>query len=177
MTFKDSDGSDFVVGQLWLRDLADRYLVAQIRARLDFPQTLAAVRALHDYAKERWPEKSLSILVEDKANGPAVISMLRRRLSGVIAVRPQGGKEARAHAIAPQVEAGNIHPPIGDIPAPIGYGGTPTEVFIEECAAFPNGAHDDQVDAMSQALLRLAGSSSSGEVRRGGYRRDPLGNL
>jgi len=24
----------------------------------------------------------------------------------------------------------------------------------EECAAFPNGAHDDQVDAMSQALLR-----------------------
>jgi phage terminase large subunit-like protein len=26
--------------------------------------------------------------------------------------------------------------------------------FIEECAAFPNGAHDDQVDAMTQALLR-----------------------
>ena len=26
--------------------------------------------------------------------------------------------------------------------------------FIEECAAFPNGAHDDQVDAMSEALLR-----------------------
>jgi len=27
--------------------------------------------------------------------------------------------------------------------------------FIEECAAFPNGAHDDQVDAMTQALVRL----------------------
>ncbi len=26
--------------------------------------------------------------------------------------------------------------------------------FIEECAGFPNGAHDDQVDAMTQALLR-----------------------
>jgi len=26
--------------------------------------------------------------------------------------------------------------------------------FIEECAAFPNGAHDDQVDSMTQALLR-----------------------
>jgi hypothetical protein len=26
--------------------------------------------------------------------------------------------------------------------------------FIEECVAFPNGAHDDQVDAMTQALLR-----------------------
>jgi phage terminase large subunit-like protein len=29
-----------------------------------------------------------------------------------------------------------------------------TNDFIEECAAFPNGAHDDQVDAMTQALLR-----------------------
>lgn len=26
--------------------------------------------------------------------------------------------------------------------------------FIEECSTFPNGAHDDQVDAMTQALLR-----------------------
>jgi hypothetical protein len=26
--------------------------------------------------------------------------------------------------------------------------------FIEECASFPNGAHDDQVDAMTQVLLR-----------------------
>jgi phage terminase large subunit-like protein len=27
--------------------------------------------------------------------------------------------------------------------------------FIEECAAFPNSAYDDQVDAMSQALVRF----------------------
>jgi len=25
---------------------------------------------------------------------------------------------------------------------------------LQECVAFPNGAHDDQVDAMTQALLR-----------------------
>jgi hypothetical protein len=29
-----------------------------------------------------------------------------------------------------------------------------TVTFIEECAAFPNGAHDDQVDAMTQVILR-----------------------
>jgi phage terminase large subunit-like protein len=29
-----------------------------------------------------------------------------------------------------------------------------TADLIEECAAFPNGKHDDQVDAMTQALLR-----------------------
>ena len=26
--------------------------------------------------------------------------------------------------------------------------------FLEECASFPNGAHDDQADAMTQVLLR-----------------------
>jgi len=31
--------------------------------------------------------------------------------------------------------------------------------FMEECANFPFGNHDDQVDAMSQALLRLRGGS------------------
>jgi hypothetical protein len=29
------------------------------------------------------------------------------------------------------------------------------EHFIEECAVFPHGVYDDQVDAMTQALLRM----------------------
>ena len=162
MTFKDSDGSDYVVGQLWLRDLADRYLVAQIRARLDFTQTLAAVRALDTYARRRWPGVALANLVEDAANGPAVVSTLRREISGLRAVRVRDGKEGRAHAVVPEVEAGNVHLPEDVIPAPPGYRETRTEELIEELAAFPRGAHDDQVDAMTQALL---------EIRRGGTRR------
>ncbi|MDE3196541.1 MAG: phage terminase large subunit [Acidobacteriota bacterium] len=62
-------------------------------------------------------------------------------------MNPEGGKIARAAAVSPFIEAGNIYLPhslwqpwVND--------------FIEECAAFPNGAHDDQVDAMTQALLR-----------------------
>jgi predicted phage terminase large subunit-like protein len=54
---------------------------------------------------------------------------------------------ARAAAVSPLIEAGNVyllHPQY----APW------VDDFIEECAAFPNGAHDDQVDAMTQALLR-----------------------
>ncbi len=31
---------------------------------------------------------------------------------------------------------------------------SPVVNFIEECVAFPNGTHDDQVDAMTRALLR-----------------------
>jgi len=172
MAFKDSDGSDYVVGQLWLRDLADKYLVAQIRARLDFPASVNAVKALYEFAKLRWPDKSFRILVEDKANGSAVIATLRREISGLIAVQPEGGKESRAHAVAPEVEAGNIYLPSDHIPAPPGYKETATEVFVDECAAFPNGAHDDQVDAMTQALLRIRKMGTGGLARVGPKREE-----
>ena len=62
-------------------------------------------------------------------------------LSGIIAVEPEGGKEARAHAVSGEVEAHNVYLPQA---APWVHD------FIEECAAFPTGAHDDQVDAMTQ---------------------------
>jgi phage terminase large subunit-like protein len=46
-------------------------LLDQVRDRLDFPGTLLAVRRL----SARWPNAHLK-LVEDKANGPAVIQSL-----------------------------------------------------------------------------------------------------
>ena len=55
---------------------------------------------------------------------------------------------APAAVVSPQIEAGNVYLPDPGV-APWITG------FIEECAAFPNGAYDDQVDAMSQALVRL----------------------
>ena len=62
----------------------------------------------------------------------------------------QGSKEARAHVAAPDAEAGNYWLPKTDR----------AEEFIEECAAFPNAAHDDQVDAWSQAASRFRTASS-----------------
>jgi predicted phage terminase large subunit-like protein len=89
----------------------------------------------------------MEILIEDKANGSAVIQMLSHQVRGIIPVDPSAGKVARAQAISPWVEAGNIYLPHPDS-APW------VNDFIEECLQFPNGAHDDQVDAMTQALLR-----------------------
>lgn len=170
MTFKDTAGTDYVVGQLWGRDLANKYLLAQIRARLDFPATIAAVRALAAYAADRFGDLAAghAKLVEDKANGPAVMSTLQREVEGLIAIEPAGGKEARAHAVAPQVEAGNVHLPLGTIPAPPGYEQTSTEAFVDEAASFPRGAFDDQVDGATQALLRLASVPSGRAPVSGG---------
>ena len=68
-------------------------------------------------------------------------------MPGVIAVNPEGGKMARANAVEPFLRAGNCSFPKAKW----------VDGLIEEAISFPVGSHDDQVDAMSQALLWLAG--------------------
>jgi phage terminase large subunit-like protein len=69
MAFKALDTSDYVVGQVWGAIKADRFLLDQRRARLDLPSTKEAVKKM----SQLWP-KAATKLIEDKANGPAVIS-------------------------------------------------------------------------------------------------------
>src|SRR5262249_5743487 len=111
--------------------------------------TIQAVRRM----SQKWP-KAKGKLVEDKANGSAVIATLQHEIEGLIAVNPEGGKESRGHAGSPQIEAGNVYLPDATLAGGVGS-------FVDECAAFPHGAYDDQVDAMTQALLRLSKTSSS----------------
>lgn len=142
MAFKDTKGSDYVCGQVWFTDGVEAYLLDQVHARLGFTETAKAVVQL----SAKWPQAALK-LVEDKANGPAVISMLRKRVPGLVAEEPLGSKVARAAAVSPFIEAGNVHLPDPSLAPWVGG-------FIDEAAAFPNGAHDDQVDAASQGLAR-----------------------
>lgn len=167
MAFKDTDGSDYVVGQVWGRSLANRYLLGSIRARLDFTATVKAVQDLQAWAEEQWPQAGRTIAVEEAANGPAVLNALRDHVPAMIGVKPDGGKEGRAHSVAPQVEAGNIYLPESAIPAPSGYAPVRTDKFLEEVSGFPNAAFDDQVDAMSQALRRITGTGEPMRVRHG----------
>lgn len=139
-TFKNSDTSDFVVGQVWGRKGANAYLLDQVRGRMDFPATIRAVKGM----SAKWP-KSTAKLVEDKANGTAVLQTLRKEIPGLIPVEPEGGKVARANAVASFIEAGNVF-----LPDP--RHASWIHDFTEECASFPAGKHDDQVDAMTQAL-------------------------
>lgn len=143
LAFKGTTDSDFVVGQVWLRRGANLFLLDQVRGRWGFTETTQQMRRL----AAKWPQ-AVAKLVEDKANGPAVIDALHRTVHGLIPVTPEGGKYARAQAVAPLVEAGNVHLPTPELAPWVGD-------LVEEAAQFPNGANDDQVDAMSQALTRL----------------------
>lgn len=160
MTFKDTKSSDFVVGQVWARRGANVYLLDHIRKRLSFTDTLAAFEAM----VKRWPQAT-GKLVEDKANGTAVINTLKSKIPGIIAVTPTESKYARANAVAPVIEAGNVWLPEKGIAL------FDPEGLIEEAAGFPNASHDDQVDATSQALAYLLLDQSGAHAWINHYRR------
>lgn len=144
--FKGTDTSDYVVGQLWGTVGADRYLLKQVRARLTFTETLPTVEQFIESSVFVAPQGVYEHIVEDKANGTAVLDVLKTRVPGMIAVSPTDSKEARARAVTPEIEAGNVY-----LPAHADW----LLDFVGEATQFPNGAHDDQVDAMTQALTRL----------------------
>lgn len=144
LAFKDSEGTDWVVGQVWGRRAGEYVLLDQVRGHWDFPETLRQFTQL----TARWPQALLKI-VEDKANGPALIAMLRRTIPGIVAEEPQGGKVARATAVAPFAEARNVVLPDDTIAPWVGG-------LVDELVEFPSGKHDDQVDAFSQGLNRIA---------------------
>ena len=140
LTFKDGDGTDFVVGQVWGKKGGDFYLLDQVRGRWGFTDTVEQVRKL----AEKYPQAGRK-LIEDKANGPAVIDTLKHHISGIIPVEPDGSKVARAHAVTALFEAGNVYVPDPSLQSWV-------REYITELTQFPSVAHDDQVDATTQAL-------------------------
>lgn len=139
--FKDGDDNDYVAIEVWGKKNKDMFLIDLIKKHLNFVDTLAAIRNF----KSQYPE-TLFVLIEDKANGSAIINVLSAEMDGIIPVRPEGGKLTRANAVSPAIESGRVH-----LPRFASF----TEEFVSECSAFPNGAHDDCVDAMTQALNRM----------------------
>jgi len=139
-TFKNKKDSDFVVGQAWGELGPDRYLIDQVRAKKDFVGSLKMIRNFVN----KYPTAHRK-LIEDKANGSAIISVLQSEFPGIIPIEPYGSKEARAYAVTPFVEAGNVYIPV---PAMAPW----VNDYVEEFASFPNGANDDQVDCTTQFL-------------------------
>lgn len=131
---------------------ADRFVLDNHTEHMDYVQTKAKLREL----QKKYPEVN-RFLVEDKANGTAIINELNSEIGGIIEVKPEGGKESRAYAIQPLVEAGNVY---------LLDGAPWLDDFITELSLFPNGSKDDQVDSLSQALNYMRGSTDAARAER-----------
>lgn len=143
LAFKKKEDSDFISGQVMGNKGANIFLLDLINERLSFTETLKAIENM----TAKWP-KVITKLIEDKANGPAIIDMLHHKIGGIIPVEPQGSKQARVEAITPIIESGNVY-----IPHPMLFSWV--NEFIDQCAKFPKVAHDDMCDAFSQGLFRF----------------------
>ena len=116
---------------------------------MGFKDSLKAIKKM----VRQWPNYT-ALLVEEKANGAAIIDVMKREVSKIIAINPKESKEARFEAVSPMFEAGNIWMPHPSI-APW------VSDFINELCSFPNAKNDDRVDSTSQGLNYLDKKSRS----------------
>lgn len=140
-TYKDTKRADFVAIQVIGKKGDDYYLLDRTKRRMTFTATIKEIVRM----KNANPLVR-QIYIEDKANGSAIIEVLRQNVSGVVAVEPKESKYARAEAVAYIQQDGHIF-----LPKKTGW----VYELINEFATFPNGAHDDEVDCMTQALNKL----------------------
>nr|WP_325297139.1 phage terminase large subunit [uncultured Dysosmobacter sp.] len=114
------------------------YILDVFNEKLDFAENVAAFRRIS--AKH---PKARAKVVENKANGPAIVSLLQKEIPGIIPYEPKGGKEERAIAATPYFEAGNVMLPRN---APW------VQEFVEQLVGFPSGKFKDMVDATVQGI-------------------------
>lgn len=147
--------ASFTVAEAWARVGPDFYLVDQIRGQWEYVEAKRRIKAFI----AKW-KAIFVILVEDKANGPAILSDFSQDIPGMFPVTPDGSKEARARSVSPLVESGNVY-----IPDPE-HRDSPRWIhdYITEVCSFPKAPTDDQVDSTSQALHKLRSDLAFGCV-------------
>jgi predicted phage terminase large subunit-like protein len=141
--FRAGRSNDWCVGQVWGVRGANIYLLEQVRKRIGFEQTLDEIRAQH----ARHPGIRATI-VELAANGPAIVEAMKQEIPGLLGVRHQGEtKDSRANASTARWAAGQVYVPHPHVAQWV------ERWFIPELLGFPVSRHDDQVDAMTQAII------------------------
>lgn len=123
------------------------YLLDFHIAKMGFVSALNNIKKMHS----KYPRST--IVIENTANGSALIETLKMTTPNVIGVNPKGSKVSRILNIAPSFEAGQIIFPHRDIKLEV-------ENVIEELVTFPDAKHDDFCDSLSQGVLRLRASGA-----------------
>lgn len=138
---KTKDGHDYsvcITARIWQQRI---YIIDLWRGRLEYPDLERKCAELARFYNAH------TLLIEDKASGQELIQSIRgKRPQGVpmpLAINPVLDKTTRAVGVSSIVEAGQLY-----VPATAHW----LDSFGSEIAAFPQGRHNDQVDALSQLL-------------------------
>jgi predicted phage terminase large subunit-like protein len=148
--YSKKETADYSVITTWgvffpTEDSGPNIMLMDVRkGRWDFPDLKRQAKEQYDY----WQPDN--VLIEAKATGTTLQQELRRMGIPVTMYSPGGrragqDKVSRANSVAPILESGMVWATDDDW----------AQDLIEECAAFPNGDNDDQVDSTTQALTRF----------------------
>lgn len=139
---------DYTAGVLIARIENSYYIVDVVRGRWTTGERDRVMLATAATDKNKYGSVRIWWEQEPGSSGLDVSRSLTTLLAGysVHADRVTGDKAFRAEPLASQVEMGNVHL----------VKGRWNNDFIDEVCSFPNGAHDDQVDAASGAFSRLS---------------------
>ena len=115
-------------------------LLSNKRERLEYPELRKTAQEMYDKYK---PD---AVIIEKKASGQSLIQDLRRAGLPILEYNPDKDKVTRVNACTPILASGRVFLPLSKPFA---------QDLVIEASAFPNGTHDDQVDAMVMAVLYL----------------------
>lgn len=138
-----------------------RYVLEDATRRMTFLETCAAIRVL----LSTYPQ-CRKVLIEKSVVGPAIVEQLRKEVNTgalrtvvieELTTHMLGKKEQRAMAMVPALAAGLVY---------LLDGASWITAFVAEMGMFPNGQHDDRVDALAQLLAHFAGNSDVERARK-----------
>lgn len=150
---KTQEQHDYTVFQCWGYTGGRAYLIDQLRGKWEAPELLINARAFWNKHNALKNGSMRGFNIEDKSSGTGLIQQLKvgDRQKGhpaipVKAVQRNRDKITRAMDAAPIIEAGLVYLP---------QNASWLSDFLAEASVFPNGAHDDQLDPMMDALNGL----------------------
>jgi predicted phage terminase large subunit-like protein len=153
--FKKTTTADYSVAVVaGLDNQGDIYIIDIKRGRWDFPELKRKLINMNT----KWRGKGLrGIHIEDKASGQSLIQELKNQSGlAVIPYKVSVDKVSRVAAITDLIEGGRVF---------LNKSATWLDDFLEESVGFPNGSHDDQIDALTIALDKLSRMSfNAGEL-------------
>jgi predicted phage terminase large subunit-like protein len=143
LPFTKSEASAKCAGIIMAKKGSEIYIIDVVNEKMEFTESVAAIRMMtgkHPNARAK--------VIENKANGPAIVSLLKKEIPGMVEFNPKGGKEERARSVTPYFEAGNVY-----FPNPATHAWV--NDLILDLLNFPNGMYKDTVDATVQGILYL----------------------
>jgi len=144
---KTGQENDYSVFQCWGYTASRQcVMLDQIRGKWEAPELLIQARAFWHKHVGSHHSPLRAMKVEDKVSGTGLIQTLQREGVPCLPIKRDRDKVTRAMDAAPYIEAGNVLLPqqaqwLSD--------------FLAECSMFPNGAHDDQVDPLCDAVAEM----------------------